>query len=108
LVDILLKFHQLGLQAAQIFRVQLLVFNDLTPQIRTGIPDHVAVMQRFDGSFEREGDKQTDRDRQQMEGEILPRADRSMRGMNIQCGLLGMTQPELTAVPQPDGIVRLR
>jgi hypothetical protein len=47
----LLELHEPGLQAAQIFRVQPLVFNDLTPQIRTGLFDHMTVMQRFDSGL---------------------------------------------------------
>jgi len=41
------------------------------------------VVQGLNGSFERQRDEQTNRDCQQMEGEIFPATNRLVRRLNI-------------------------
>jgi hypothetical protein len=53
-----------------------------------------AVVKEFNGSLQRERDKQADRDRQQMKEEVSPSPRRVMNRMNVhvlspQCSLTG-------------------
>jgi hypothetical protein len=70
-------------QILQIFPIALMIACDLAPQILARVTHEMAVVKGFNGSLQRECDKQADRDRQQMKEEVAPSPRRVMKRMNV-------------------------